>query len=74
MAILDIYNTWMQEKRFVCASLLYAKKGRKHIYGTILKLDDQDKSMLIYDDDSKSVVSVGFNEIDDINLSETKKG
>lgn len=61
-----LFENWIKEEKLLYVEVIVQKKGRKVVFGRLLKLDAQARTMLIYDVDQKEVLSVMMNQIDRI--------
>lgn len=63
---LSLFKKWHQENTLVYVELLIKKKGRKGIFGRILRIDEENQSVLLYDVDQKKVLDFKMTQIDSI--------
>lgn len=64
-------NTWMNENSLVRLTYVVPKKGRRAMYGRIIRFDEVNQVLLLHNDDEKKVYAFTFNEIDQIEPSTT---
>lgn len=61
-----LFQSWIDNNTLLCVEILVRKAGRKTVYGRLLRVDENDQSLLLYDVDKKQVHSINWNEIDQI--------
>jgi hypothetical protein len=72
----DLYKQiteWKNSGQFVSLVIVKKKVGRVTLYGKVISFDPPYNSILLYDEDSKSLYNLGFNEIENIEASKSSK-
>lgn len=65
------FKNWIEENRLLVIEVTLRKQGRKTFLGRMVQFNQKENSLLIYNDDTKSIEHLILNEIDEISPSET---
>ncbi|MFA8438579.1 hypothetical protein [Pueribacillus sp. YX66] len=62
----SIFQSWIDNDTLLCVDVLLHKVGKKTVFGRLLRVDENEHSLLLYDVDKKQVLSLDWNEIDQL--------
>lgn len=63
---------WMKENRLLNLQIVKVKEGKQEIWGRLIQFTEDKGDLLIYNDDSKTLINVNINEIEEINPASKK--
>jgi hypothetical protein len=59
-----LFEQWIKENRLLYIEVVLKGVGRKKYFGRLIQFDQQQKKLLVYDDDQKKMDNIMVNEID----------
>ncbi|MGD6969384.1 hypothetical protein ACQCVP_23655 [Rossellomorea vietnamensis] len=62
----NLFEKWQQENKLLNIEYLIERKGKFSFAGRLLQYSPANQSVIFYDDDTKTVLSLHLNQIENI--------
>lgn len=62
----NLFEKWQQENKLLKVEYLIERKGKFSLAGRLLQYSPANQTVIFYDDDTKTVLSLHLNQIENI--------
>jgi len=68
----DQFQEWIKQNQLLYISFIKPQSGKKIVWGRIIKYDESQELLLVYNDDDKAINQILINQIEELTPAKSK--